>query len=349
MKKQLPPLVLVGLFSLLLSLSFVVNVVPSEAQRSTPTVAATPTVRATPTSIGGNSNDDDDDDEPVIIQEGTVRGFVIDYSSGGIPLADVPVILDGGGWQAETRTNSEGYYVFAGLGSGEATLNVVPPSGAQATMPDWPVDTTATDPDNTNLGIYYGSTDSLPVVLSLTPEIIFIPTDQTGAMTVQVENQSGGEANNLRVELVLPAQVSVKTARLENGGVSRSEDGRRLLARIDQLADGNLAELTLELAFDTVNPQAVDGYVTLTYNEQLTGQLIPVMFEVGTATNTAGASRPANPSTEADSTELIPTTGGGNSEGIPWPSLLMSILVILGLVYAGYRTFRSRRLLQQGD
>ena len=281
------------------------------------------TPRPTATNIGADS--DDSDSEPPIILEGVVQGFVFDYSAGGAPQPGVGVVLDGGGWQAEMVTNSEGFYQFAGLGAGTATLNLRLPPGAHPVMPDWPVHTSNPLGTLTNLGYYWGDSPPLPVALSVTPESISVPANQEFEFSLQVVNQSGGVATEGVVDLVLPSALRAVSATASQGQVDFSE--YRILGFLGEMANGQTATVQVKARFkEATAPQEATLRAILTYNEQLTPQVVqgavaasePVQLaSVSSAAVTqasAGGQQPeaAQPSAEDESSQQadLPATGG---------------------------------------
>ena len=282
------------------------------------------TPRPTATNIG-DGDDDDDDSEPPVIMEGVVQGFVFDYSAGGAPQPGVAVVLDGGGWQAEMVTNSEGFYQFAGLGAGKATLNLRLPPGAHAVMPDWPVHTSNRQGTMTNLSYYWGDPPPLPLVLAIEPTAISIPANQEVEFTVQVLNQSGGPATESVVDLVLPSALNAVSATASQGQVDFSP--YRIIGFPGDLADGQQAALQVKAKFKVEAASQEAGLrAVLTYNEQLTPQVaqgvvvalepVELVAASSAAVTHASASEVqqpevADPATEGESTQQadLPATG----------------------------------------
>ena len=63
---------------------------------------------------GGNGNDGGTPIPP----KARIFGFVYDYSNAAYQ-SGVTVVIDGGGWQVETVTDSNGYYEIGNLGIGK--------------------------------------------------------------------------------------------------------------------------------------------------------------------------------------------------------------------------------------
>lgn len=270
MKHPILFLLVIGLFALTglsaFSLGSFMTTPISQAQQPTP--------RPTATNVGAGVSARDDNGEagpPPLV--GGVQGFVYNYSAGGAPQPGIIVVLDGGGWQAETLTDSNGFYQFAGLGSGKGTLNLRLPAGAHQVMPDWPVYTSKPEPGGTNLGFYWGDTPPLPVLLSVTPTDSLAPANQEFTLRINVHNQSGGVAFEGIIDLQLPAALEATEATVTRGQVDFSE--HRLWGLLGELPNGETATLTVKVVFDEPTfPQNLTAKAIFNYREQLTPQLV---------------------------------------------------------------------------
>lgn len=333
------------------------------------------------TEVGGEGGGGD---AGLVTTTGMVHGYVLDYSNGAAPQAGIPVILDGGGWQAEALTNSEGYYRFAGLGAGSATLELKLPAGTQAAAPHWKVLTGNPQPAYTNLGFYWGDANSLPVVLSAQMD-----SADAAQLIISVKNQSGGQASGVQVDLTIPEEVLVVSAAGSAGSVDSS--GHQVWAELGDLPTGQTATVTVKLAFAT----NATAWAKLVYREQLTplqfalNLIAPppsgVKAEVAAQSRSAGTQEvaaatvapaeskeavvatatpaeikeataaPAQESqavvaatsapAQSQSDELVPTTGkNANKTAVNWPGIVFLLVFIVGLGAAGVSTLARRRV-----
>ncbi len=313
--------ILVILFAVTASAISLLAVPPTSlAQRPTPTNIVSPT----PTKSVESHKSTSSKSSFMPPQEGAVWGYVIDYSNSGAPQAGVPVVLDGGGWSAETVSDSNGFYQFAGLGSGEARLRLKLPPDAHPVNQDWRIHTGSASPQATNLGFYWGENPPLPVVMTADAK--------KGSLTVTVKNQSGGDAHNLLVTVSLPPELSAAKISAPDGAEADAAD-HSATALLNTLPNGEQATFTVEVTADAAdNTSAAE--VSLVYDEQLTPQQISVELQPG-KTGTAASG------TEA----VIPETGGAGENNLPstaMPIAVLATLFVLGLAYAGIRGFARR-------
>lgn len=243
---------------------------------------------------------------------GMVHGYVLDYSSGAAPQAGIPVILDGGGWQAETVTNSEGYYRFAGLGAGSAALDLRLPPGAQAAAPHWTVRTGNPQPIHTNLGFYWGEVTSLPVTFSAQ-----IETKDPATLLINVKNQSGGAATGVVIDLKLPSTVTAVNAGASAGSADTS--GYRVWAELGDLPTGQSATVTVKLAFAA--EEAAVAWAALSYQEQLT----PLRFQINLPAPTVTVSKtnvdaPVSAASAAESVAAATVAPAETAKNAPAPA-----------------------------
>lgn len=333
-------LISVTLFAIIASVISLFAASPASlAQRPTPTniISPTPTPAATATTGAastpdGTSSHHASKKEASPPQEGTVWGYVIDYSNGGAPQAGVPVVLDGGGWSTETVSDSNGFYKFAGLGSGEARLQLKLPPEAHPVNQDWPVHTGSADTPATNLGFYWGDdTPPLPVIASA--EASKVAAGQAASLKITVKNQSGGDAHNLLVTVSLPPELTAADTQPANDGTTNIAD-HRVTIQLDALPDGENATFTVAANATDTLPDALSAEVSLVYDEQLTPQQLSVNLQPGHL----------DANTAANAKSVIPETGGTPENTLPvaLPIAILSILFITGLVYAGIRGFSHR-------
>ena len=356
---------------------------PTAAPTNTPPPAATNTP-----APGGGSHKDNSTPPPTPMT-GVVQGYVYNYSDAAY-APNITVVLDGGGWQAQTVTTSDGHYIFAGLGSSPAALQLRLPPQAHSVMPDYPVHTGSSTPGDTNVGFYWGENPPIPVILSVEEESVAAAPGSPFNLTVNVKNQSGGEATGGEIDVQLPGEMTALKAKINSGQVDFTE--HRVWGRLETLPDGETAHLQLQLKLNE-GSDLQDGSIQIifTYQEQITPQLIRVSVsslegeaaaisaaptaQKESGSNTAAeAPAPANTplptkapaksqtaseskatpeaapadatssDTQASSDDLIPTTGGGAAPAAPpWPTIILSVILIVGLGYAGFRAFAKAR------
>lgn len=301
-----------------------------DAQRpDPPTATPPPTATSAPTTAPVESK------APAVpAKTGVVHGYVIDYSNSGAPQGGVPVILSGGGWSIETVSDSNGYFQFLGLGEGKGSLSLKLPPSAHPVNPNWTVDTGIENPEQTNIGFYWGETPPVPVILSA--------EENADSLTLKITNQSGGDANNLALALSLPTGVTAKDASSKLGSIENNDNS--VLFSLDTLPTDETVTLVLALQTDGTQTDNTAS-AALTYNEQLTSQnLILSVGDVSSQKDagikaTESETQPAKTATEAEA--LIPDTGHDRS--LPqstWPVLILSIAFIIGLSIAGIKAFK---------
>ncbi len=290
----------------------------------------TPTNIASPPSGGAGGNGGKEGPPPGP-PGAFVSGFVYDYSSAN-RQPGVAVILDGGGWQAETVSDSNGYYQFANLGSGGGVLNLRLPAGAHAAAPNWPVSFGSGAHVRVNLGYYWGDTPPIPVLLSVNL--------RANTLVVQVENRMGEKATGGLVDVVLSMEVrAIPGVQASQGAVDYSEGRVRVAlgevpagarVRVDVLLEKRETGMPVwrrpGYASPLVSSPSSDIQAMFTYDQQMTPQLVAVDL------------RPVSwPSEE----RLMPVTGSGlGAGGVLY--LVLPILMILGLGIAGWRAIRAR-------
>ncbi len=353
MKRLLVTFVLVSAVILSLALAFAADT--TLAQRSTPTPTATsgratPTPTATPSGGGGGGKREPTSPPPLM---GGVQGFVFNYSNGLAPEGGVPVVLDGGGWQVETVTDSNGFYRFAGLGNGPARLSLRLPPGAHEVAPMWPVNTGEAASTNTNLGLYWGDNPPLPVTLSLDAPGGVDGAGQPFELVATVHNRSGGDATHVVLKVNLPAGFTALEATANSGEAETDSQTAQLM--LDSLPTDQTATLTVQAQYGGANPPAegTEAEALLTYLEQPVVQRVALSLAGGEAKMAAAApaetptpaevaaqTTAATPQATAES--LIPTTGG-SAPSEAWPGIVLSLLFLAGLGIAGFRAFRHRR------
>ena len=318
----LPMVVLMGLMSLVALPS------PNTLAQGppTPTNVALPTVER-PGEGGGEEG-------PTPAPPGAdVSGFVYDYST-HVRQAGITVVIDGGGWQAETVSNSSGFYQFSNLGAGVGVLNLRLPPDAHPVAPNWPVSFGSGANVSVNLGYYWGDSNPLPVPVSAGLE--------NSILRVAVENRTGEIASGGLVDIVLPAGIqAAANVQADLGTVDYSQG--RVRVRLQDIPGG--AQASIQVMLEKVGTEALSSRgpgqaaplaepppspnirVLFTYDQQITPQLLVVEPEA--------VSR-------ASSETLMPVTGSGLSIS-GFVGRILPILLILGLFMAGWRALRAPR------
>lgn len=233
------------------------------AQRPTPTniPSGPPAGEPGPGEPGGPS------------RTGTVSGLVFNYSTGR-PQGGMGVVLDGGGWAAETVSDSEGRYIFRGLGSGPATLRLRLPEGATPVNPDLLVYTGPGLEVNVNLGYYTGDRSPVPVLLTGAYAPVEGATDRL-MLNLLVENRGTIDVTGVLVDARLPAGQQIMSAQVSQGWADAV--GLRAQVHLGDLAQGRKASVSLLINLSS--PEAAEKAMraTLTYDQQMTSQIVDVV------------------------------------------------------------------------
>ncbi len=319
------PLSIFAVAVLLIVASMLTNAPTAQAQRPTPTTIPTATPIPTATSAAVTVS------QPVVAPKtGVVSGYVVDYTGAGAPQAGIPVVLDGGGWSLEAMSDSNGFFQFMGLGDGTARLRLKLPPDAHPVNEDWQVNTAG---DTVNLGFRWGDAP-LPVILMMDATEMTAHAGEATSFSVMVKNQSGGEATNIALKVVLPDGITPTAVEASTGTADVSEN--TILGTIDTLPTGETATFTIAAtAADSLGDTTLSGEVTLVYDQQYSPQRLvatwqPASSSAGTAA-TDGASA------------LIPTTGDDRDTSTNvLPLILLSLVFIIGLGYAGLHTIARR-------
>jgi hypothetical protein len=294
----------------------------------------------------------------------TVSGYVYDYSN-RMRQPGIPVILDGGGWRAETVSDSNGLYQFFNLGAGSAVLNLRLPPGTHAVAPDWPVSLSGVNV-HVDLGYYWGDNSPLPVLLS--------GSLQDSNLLVLVENRTGDPATGSLIDVRLPVDMkALPGAQLSQGTLDYSE--HRLRVMVGDIPAGAKATLTIPVQRAGANllnrrspgqaaplPQAAANIqIAFTYDQQITPQLVavapnqaassaasaaPAAQVAATATPLPPSAQPplgtAAPTPQAATPAPLPITGNSPEDNGIIAVALPALLVLL-MVVAGWWSLRARR------
>ncbi len=286
-----------------------------------------------------------------------VSGYVYDYSN-RMRQPGIPVILDGGGWRAETVSDSNGLYQFFNLGTGSAVLNLRLPPGTHEVAPDWPVSLSGVNV-RVDLGYYWGDNPPLPVILS--------GSLQDSNLLVQVENRSNEKTTGGLVDVRLPTDLkALPGIQLSQGTLDYSE--RRVRVLVGDIPAGTKATLTMPVQKATANlldrrspgqaaplPQSsAKIQIAFTYDQQITPQLVAVApdqvassaVSAAPAAQVAATATPppptATPASQAATPAPLPVTGNSPEDnGII--AVALPVLLVLVLGAAGWWSLRARR------
>jgi hypothetical protein len=245
----------------------------------------------------------------------SVGGYVYDYSlqarQGG-----VRVVLDGGEWQMETVTDSNGYYRFADITPGPVVLNLILPAEATQVTADWPLTVRGGEVYTANLGYYWGKTPVLPVALS---------GRLSGNMLIlEVVNNTPEEATGGVLEVRMPKDLQLATDIRASQGAAAFQPGH-LQVRLEALPGDERADVRVALtpktsaagapadiyaSFPAMQRLSEQIRVTFTYDQQITPQhliLGPAAAAAVTAAPTAAVA--AGPSPRPRARATAPSSG----------------------------------------
>jgi hypothetical protein len=287
----------------------------------------------------------------------TVSGYVYDYSN-RMRQPGIPVILDGGGWRAQTLSDSNGLYQFFNLGTGSAVLNLRLPPGTHAVAPDWPVSLSGVDV-HVDLGYYWGDNPPLPVLLS--------GSLQDSNLLVQVENRSNEKVTGGLVDVRLPTELkALPGIQLSQGTLDYSE--RRVRVTTGDIPSEAKATLTIPVqkAAASLHNRRSPGQaaplsqsdtaiqIAFTYDQQITPQMVTIALNqaASSATSATPAAQAAatatplpptaTPASQASTPAPLPVTGNSPEDnGIVAVALPALLVLILGA--AGWWSLRARR------
>jgi hypothetical protein len=242
-------------------------------------IQAQGTPSPTPTNIGegggGGGGDDDDDGRgaaaPPKAPGASLSGFVYGYSDRAY-VGGVIVLFESPGWQAETVTDSNGFYQFGGLDSGPAVLNLRLPPGATSVTKDWPVRLVSGQETQANLGFYWGNDPPIPVQLSA--EAV------SGRLVVQIENRTSEDATGglIQIEPLSGVKVSLPVEASQGEVVDYSAyDFQVDLAEL-QAGETATVQVSLDLTQSNIQAGREAGQVRVvfTYDQQITPQVVEV-------------------------------------------------------------------------
>ncbi len=231
----------------------------------------------TPTSPdgggGGEDSDDGDKSDTVPAPAGArISGFVYNYSSAAYE-GGVTVVVDGGGWQIETVTDSNGFYQIGDLGAGRAVISLrLPPAGPQPATINWPVRLVSEADEHVNLGYYWGDDPPIPVIL--------LGDLMDNRLAVQIENRTPVTATGGLVEILPPTYVKVSPpVEIDKGNVA-SFNPRRFQFNVTDIPPGGSVSINALLQQAETAMQVAQTApkvrVTFTYDQQITPQVIEI-------------------------------------------------------------------------
>jgi hypothetical protein len=289
-----------------------------------------------------------------------VSGYVYDYSN-RMRQPGIPVILDGGGWRAETVSDSNGLYQFFNLGTGSAVLNLRLPPGTHPVAPDWPVSLSGVNV-HVDLGYYWGDNPPLPVLLS--------GSLQDSNLLVQVENRSNEKTTGGLVDVRLSTDLkALPGIQLSQGTLDYSE--RRVRVMVGDILAGAKATLTIPVQkaaaslFNLRSPgqaaplpqSSAAIQIAFTYDQQITPQLVAIAPNQAASSAASAASAAPAAQVAATATPLPPTATPTSQAATPAPlpitgnspedngivAVALPALLVLILGAAGWWSLRARR------
>lgn len=297
---------------------------------------------------GGGAGDHDGgesrDDTAPVRRNGRVSGFVYSYSDRAY-MGGIKVVINGGGWQAETITDSRGFYQFGGLGAGRGVINLQLPSGAYPVVFDWPVQLGGTDL-RVDLGYYWQDPSALPA--SLSGQI----TDQ--GLSLEVKNQTSARLQSSFLEITSPVDLQLSPAVTASQGETADYGPYQLRFAVGAIEPA--ASVTVNVPLEKISnlpvePDEAHVRVVFTYDQQKTPLLIYIPSDqaksspVSAQTTVSVTPPPLSPFVEpTDSTKpalISPLPVTGNH--LPSSSLaevILPILLIFSLNLAGWYSLK---------
>ncbi len=301
----------------------------------------------TPTNIGkgGSGNGGGNDDEATPRPLGArVSGFVYNYSTGAYE-GGVKVVISGGGWAAETASDSNGFYQVGDLGAGHALVNLRLPPGAHPVNADTALWLASGTDLRVDLGFYWGDAPLLPVQLST--ELM------ENLLTVQLQNHTTEAATGGQIEVALPAGLlALPGIQASQGAVDYGEHKLRISA--GDVPAGAKVMVTIPIAAQETPAYAQTDdpiQVSFTYDQQLTPQVMrlapsqpavgppPAALAVGSAPQTTPA--PPTPAPAQAQLKPLPTTGS-SLKSSQTAAIWLPLLVVVGLGAAGWYAWRIK-------
>ncbi len=262
----------------------------------------------------------------------SVSGYV--YNEGLKPQSGVEVVIAGGGWEAKTVSDSNGFYKFAGLGQDRATVNLTLPADKEPVLPDWPVVLTSGADFEVNLGYMSGDISHLPVLLSGQVE--------NNRLKVQVENRVGELATNGVIEVKLPPGIKSNGNIQANSGEVKP-GANSVKVNVSSIEPGEIVDLNMELAELSVQqPHLSDGIsVIFTYDQQIMPQLVTLPAELSFEQSVTSETPAANIEQPLPVTGDVETHTNGSLVFVTISGFVIALLLMAGgLSFAFNRKYR---------
>jgi len=334
------------------------------------------TASPTPTNIGvgggGNGGGSESTRGTPVPAGAGVSGRVYNYSTNAYE-GGVPVVITGDGWEAETFTDTNGFYQFNGLGIGRGVVNLRLPPGTHPVVVDWPVWTYERADLIVDLGFYWGNTPPMPVLLSASLE--------DSLLTVRVENFTSAAATGGMLEVETRGRITISPAvDVVQGGATMAYDAHQTQLDVSNIPPGDAVLVHFALTGASQFADNDVARITFTYDQQYSPQVVIVgsnESQSGASAGMMASEQPAGVRTEQanvqataqpeatpvpgsaaasseseadteDTTERVeptplpqlPATGiqpSTTSEGL----LIFSMIVVIGLIGAGWWSVRS--------
>jgi hypothetical protein len=278
-----------------------------------------------------------------------VSGFVYGYSDKAY-VGGVKVVVGNGGWQAETLTDSNGYYQVGGLGAGPAAVNLRLPPGATPVVFDWPIWLSSGSSTQVNLGYYWHNPSVLPVLLSGAVD--------NNLLTVQIMNQTGQYLPGAMLEVTSPPHILLPpTVQTSQGSLTSYDSHRWRLALGDLAPQANVttsAALKTQEVFLSSAEAGDKIRLIFTYDQQKTPLMLDIqtdllaqaapppaagpMAAAASATPPAPSTTASQPMASAAPTRIAPLPTTGQSFPVTATSqLILALFLVLGLGVAGWQ------------
>ncbi len=227
---------------------------------------------------GGDNNGGDDDDDnnnngSVMSASAGARvsGFAYNYSNAASE-GGVTVVVDGGGWQVETVTDTNGFYQIGNLGTGQAIIYLRLPPDSKAVTANWPLSLVSEANIQVNLGFYWGDDPPIPVILS---------GQMTGnQLSLQIKNNTPITATGGLVQILPPVDKKVSGPIVLSQGQVAAFNPRHFQINTNDIPPDEIVTINLQIEqnqvmttlTDTTTSQGVR--VVFTYNQGITPQVI---------------------------------------------------------------------------
>lgn len=290
----------------------------------------------------GDHNGNGDHDSGSTPATGRVSGFVYSYSDRAY-VGGVKVVITGGGWQAETITDSRGFYQFSGLGADRGVINLQLPPGASPVVFDWPVQPGGGTGPQVDLGYYWQDQSVLPAIIS--GQVI------SQSLNLTVKNQTTTTLDGSFLEITSPVDLELSPAVAASQGEMADYGPYQLRFAAGAIEPAGTVTVTVPLK--KISSLAVESdeahiRVVFTYDQQKTPLLVHISSAQAEAlvvlSEKAAKATPlpapaflAAPAEEVSPTLISPLPTTGNSlSSTSLVDVMLPILLILGLILAGW-------------